>query len=93
MATKEEVTSEVLAPQVEEWTNSLSVKFIMGEDTSSHTELLKKIVDMVGIVRKFHDEAAKEQGNPTIRGQKESAQKTVTAEDAAKKLAAALAGK
>lgn len=93
MAEKKEVevmTTAELLPIVEAWTNETAVYFVMGLDTTTQTDLIKEIVNMVGIVRKFHDEAAKEQGNPTIRGQKETTVKEVSAEDAAAKVKAAL---
>ena len=49
------------------WGKALCVGYMLGENTAESTDDVRKVVDMIARLRETHDEAAKEQGNATVR--------------------------
>lgn len=81
-----EITNvEVLESALKAWAKENMISFLLGEDTTERTDSVRMVVDIVSKVRKAHDEAAKSQGNPTIRGIRSDAGKTEALTDEQRK--------
>lgn len=77
-------TTEVLEV-LKTWAKANMISFLLGEDTSERTVEVRTVVDIVSKVRKAHDEAAKEQGNETVRAIRSDSGKTDTLTDEERK--------
>lgn len=72
------VTREEFLTELRMWAKANMIAFLLGEDTSEFTDDVRTVVDIVSKVRKAHDEAAKDQGNETVRAIRSDSGKTET---------------
>ena len=87
MANETTENSEVVADTVKVWAKDIIVRCILDEDTNGMRDEVSAIFEHVSKVRVMFDNAAREQGNPTIRKQRSDTGKTdtLTADEKAEK--------
>ena len=87
-----EISEEATASEVvRSWGKSVIVRCVLDENTSEFRDEVSEIFEMVTKVRVMFDNAAREQGNETIRKQRSDTGKVTSALSDEEKAAKALA--